>query len=547
MAFYRCLLATGLLLSASQSFCLGQGFISTSPCKYRPLISATADELQQGLTEGCFTSVDLVKTYVARINEVNTTLRMVLEINPDAVEIAKQLDAERKSGTLRSSLHGLPILVKDMIGTHDRMQTSAGSWALFGAQIPEDSTVIAKLRQKGLIILGKTSMSEWANLRSINSSNGWNARGGLTNAAYYPQQDPSGSSSGSAVAADLGLALAALGTETSGSILYPSEVNNVIGIKPTVGLTSRHMVIPVSQRQDSIGPIARTVKDAAMLLQDMAGPDPKDNYTLDSPFGSQIPDYAAACTLSGLQGKRIGVPQNVLDEVGNGRNPVVAAFEGALQVLRGAGATVVRDADFSAWKEFSSSSSPNMIVGLDFIYSLASFLSQLVTNPNNIYSLPDLRMYTQHDPREQYPTRDTGMWDTMLGATFNNSSPEFWRMYQENLYFGGEGGLLGALSRNKLDAVVLPTAVAASIPALIGSPVVTVPLGALPDGTPVVRNAFGDLVQAAPGIPFGISFLGARWSDEVLIGMAYAFEQRTRVRETLRRYVEPTVELGDKY
>ncbi|KAL5356038.1 amidase signature domain-containing protein [Aspergillus floccosus] len=483
--------------------------------------------------------------YMARIHEVNETLHMVLEINPDAVDIARQLDAERKSGvvptsmTPRSSvLHGLPVLVKDMIGTRDKMQTSAGSYALVGAQVPEDATVVARLRQKGAIILGKTSMSEWANVRSVNTSNGWNARGGLTYAAYYPQQDPSGSSSGSGVAADLGLALAAL----DGSILYPSEANNIVGIKPTVGLTSRHMVVPVSQRQDTIGPMARTVKDAALLLPAMAGPDPLDNYTLASPFGQHIPDYAAACNLSALQGKRIGVPQNVLSGVSS---PVLSAFQRALNILQSAGATIVLGTNFTAWDEFRNSTNPDMVVAADLISDLTGFLSSLTTNPNHIRSLGDLRAYTQCDPREQYPSRDTGLWDMMLAGAVDNTSPEFWAMYQQNLYFGGEAGLLGALSRHNLDAVVLPTAVATTIPALIGSPVVTVPLGAFPDGTPVVRNAFGDLVVQAPGIPFGMSFLGAKWSEESLIGMAYAFEQRSRVRETLRRVVEPKGELKD--
>ncbi|EAU31864.1 predicted protein [Aspergillus terreus NIH2624] len=496
------------------------------------------------------------RAYVARIHEVNTTLHMVLEINPDAVDIARQLDAERERGVVRryarcvhprysssitprsSALHGLPVLVKDMIGTHDKMQTSAGSYALVGAQTPEDATVVAKLRQKGAIILGKTSMSEWANVRSMNSSNGWNPRGGLTYAAYYPQQDPSGSSSGSGVAADLGLALGAL----DGSILYPSEANNIVGIKPTVGLTSRHMVVPISQRQDTIGPMARTVKDAALLLQAMAGPDPPDNYTLASPFGQQIPDYPAACKLSALQGKRIGVAQNVLSGVSS---PVLSAFQHALDILQSAGATIVPGTNFTAWDEFRNSTTPDMVVAADFTSDLTTFLSSLTTNPNHIRSLDDLRAYTQHDPREQYPSRDTALWDLMLAGAVDNTSPAFWAMYQQNLYFGGEGGLLGALARHNLDAVVLPTAVAARIPALIGSPVVTVPLGAWPDGTPVVRNAFGDLVVQAPGVPFGMSFLGARWSEESLIGMAYAFEQRTRVRETLRRVVEPRGELGD--
>ncbi|KAF9894760.1 hypothetical protein FE257_006650 [Aspergillus nanangensis] len=519
---------------------------SSTQCSYPALINATADQLRDGLDKGCFTSVDLVNVYTSRIHEVNSTLHMVLEINPDALDIAKRLDREREGGNVRGPLHGLPVLVKDMIGTQDQMQTSAGSYALLNAKVPADATVVAKLREHGMVVLGKTSMSEWANMRSNISSGGWNPRGGSTYAAYYNEQDPSGSSSGSGVATDLGLALAALGTETDGSIISPSEKNNIVGIKPTVGLTSRYMVIPVSEHQDTIGPMARTVKDAAMLLQAIAGPDPKDNYTLSSPFGSQVPDYVAACRLSGLQGKRLGVPQNVLDTVSNASHPVVTRFKEALSILQGAGATIVPETNFTSWDEYQTSDLPPSVVAADFSIGLARYLSSLSTNPNNIHNLEELRHYTRQDPREEYPTRDTGLWDLMISFGLNNTSPLFWPIYQANLRLGGERGLLGALSQNHLDAVILPTMVASSFPAILGSPVVTVPLGAYPDGTPIVRNTFGDLTQVAPGIPFGIGFLGPKWSEEALIGMAYAFEQRTHVRETLdRHYPEPETELED--
>ncbi|KAI9042780.1 putative amidase [Aspergillus affinis] len=297
----------------------------------------------------CFTSVDLVNAYFRRINDVNSTLHAVLEVNPDALDIAKQLDQEREMGHLRGPLHGLPVFVKDSISTRYKMQTAAGSFALVGAKLDDDSTVVARLREHGLVILGKTSLSEWAS----------------TYAAYYPKQDPNGSSSGSAVATDLGLAFAALGTETSGSILFPSEVSNIVGIKPTV------------------------------------------------------------------------------------------------------------------------------VTGL------------------------------------------------------SNTSPEFWAMYQKSLYYGGEGGLLGALSRHQLDAIILPTGTAADIPALVGAPVTTVPMGAFPNSSAIKHNDRGDMVYIAPGIPFGISFLGKQWSEKELIGMAYAFEQRTLVRKTLKRVVEPKGELRD--
>ncbi|GFG21019.1 putative amidase C869.01 [Aspergillus udagawae] len=513
-------------------------------CVFPSLIEATAAELQEGLAKGCFSSVDLVNAYVARIHEVNSTLHMVLEVNPDAWDIARQLDLERKSGLVRGPLHGLPILLKGSIGTEDKTETAAGSYALVGAKVAADSTVAKKLRQAGAIILGKTSMSEWANFRSLNGSSGWSAQGGQTYAAYYPKQDPSGSSSGSGVAADLGLALAALGTETSGSILCPSENNNIVGIKPTVGLTSRYMVIPISERQDTIGPMARTVKDAAMILQAIAGPDTNDNYTLASPFGNRLPNYVAACKLSGLKGKRIGIPRNVINTLGASSAPIVSAFEAAVSVISEAGATIVEDANFTGYDEYLKSSIPQTVVAADFISNIASYLSKLKTNPNNLHNLEDIRRFIQHSPLEDYPSRDTGIWDLALDRGLNNTSPEFWQLHLQSLYYGEEGGLTGALSRNKLDAVILPTVLADDIPAIIGSPVITVPLGSFPEGTPIEYNPRGNLVEKAPGIPFGISFLGPKWSEESLIGMAYAFEQRTLARKKLQRYIEPKSDLS---
>ncbi|OJJ77156.1 hypothetical protein ASPBRDRAFT_70650 [Aspergillus brasiliensis CBS 101740] len=504
-------------------------------CRIPWLAEATAEQLQDGLKNGCFKSVDLVKAYMDRISKIDAQFGTILELNPDALGIAKQLDSERAQGKTRGPLHGLPVLLKDMIGTKDKMQTAAGSWALVGAKVPADATVAAKLRENGLVILGKTSMSEWANFRSVNSSNGWNARRGYTFGAYYPDQDPNGSSSGSAVATDLGLITFALGTETSGSILLPSERNNIVGIKPTVGLTSRYMVIPLSERQDTIGPLARTVKDAAMLLQAIAGPDDKDNYTLASPFAEKLPDYFAACKLSGLRGKRIGIPRNVIEYLGPAGAPIVSAFEAAVTVISAAGATVVDNANFTAYSDFYGSLKPATVVAADFSTNIKGYLGNLERNPNHLQNLEDIRSFTQHSALEGYPSRDTGVWDQTIALGMDNTSPSFWSWYQEVLYFGEEGGLLGALARGKLDAVILPTLVGFDIPAIVGTPGITVPLGAYPNGTPVEYNTRGDLIQRAPGIPFGISFLGPKWSEEELIGMAYAFEQQTLVRNKLKR------------
>ncbi|KAE8372377.1 amidase signature domain-containing protein [Aspergillus bertholletiae] len=516
-------------------------------CANPPLIRATRDDLVSGLSENCYLSVDLVHAYVARINEVNSTLRPILEINPDALHDAEMLDRERHSGSSRGELHGLPVLVKDNIGTADKMQTTAGSYSLYGSRVREDATAVRRLRDYGAIILGKTSMSEWMNFRSSNTSNGWSPRGGQTLGAYHPMQDPEGSSSGSAVAVDLGLAMAALGTETMGSILFPSEANNIVGIKPTVGLTSRYGVIPISEHQDTIGPMARTVKDAAWVLGAIAGRDERDNYTSASP-DLHIAAYANACQLDGLQGKRIGIPRNALASLAMEAHghAVLSAFEAALSVFTEAGAIILQDANFTSWEEFLVSKSITQVLRADFSSNIEGYLSTLATNPNNIHSLQDLRIDTQGDPHEDYPRRDTAEWDAALAAGLNNTSPEFWPMYQNNLRLGGEGGVLGALVRHRLDALILPTSLAAYVPSVIGTPVITVPLGAYPKGTKTVYNKFGNLVQVAENIPFGISFMGTHWSEKTLIGMAYAFEQRTLFRQKLKHYIEPHTEIAGR-
>ncbi|KAL8649221.1 MAG: hypothetical protein Q9226_005666 [Calogaya cf. arnoldii] len=510
------------------------------------LIDATTEELETGLERGFFTSCDLVNAYIARIQEVNSTLHVVTEINPDALNIAAELDAERANGTTRGPLHGIPILIKGNIGTADKMSTTAGSFALLGATLPRDSAVATKLRQAGVVILGKTNLSQWANFRSNNSTNGWSAYGGQTTGAYYPQQDPSGSSSGSGVASSIGLALATLGSETSGSILSPSEVNNLVGIKPSVGLTSRALVIPISERQDTVGPMARTVRDAAYLLQAIAGKDSDDNYTLAQPFESP-PDYVGACNYSSLRGKRIGIPRNVITP-GEGDGPVLAAFEKAIQIIQRAGAKIVDNVNITefALDRYLNSNASLIVLEADFISDLPrNYLSKLITNPNNVRNLVDVRNFTQTFHPEQYPDRDTAVWDEALDLGFDNTSPQFWAAYQENLEIAGRQGLLGVLANYSLDALILPTHYSPGLPALIGTPVVTVPLGKSPANSTVVYNERGTLAESAPNIPFGLSFIGPAWSEASLIGFAYAYEQRTMVRKQIQPYIKAQVELAD--
>lgn len=523
----------------------GQSSTAINGKDFPPLIEATLEDLVSGLDSGLFTSVDLVNAYTARILEVNSTLRMVTELNPDALSIAASLDSERAAGTSRGPLHGIPILIKNNIATDDKMNNTAGSYALLGAKVPSDSTMAAKLRKAGAILLGKTNLSQWANYRSDNTSNGWSAYGGQTEGAYFPGQDPSGSSSGSGVSSSLGLALASLGTETDGSILSPSNVNNLVGIKPSVGLTSRYLVIPISEHQDTVGPMARTVKDAAQILTAIAGPDPNDNYTSAIPFNS-TPNYIEACQYDALKGKRIGVPRNYIDLTGASYlAPVIPVFNAALDVLRAAGATVVDNITLPGYDVLAQANFPNIVLEADFNTDLAKYFAELTYNPNNLKTVSDLRNFTQGFPLEDYPERDTDVWDDAIALGYGNTAPEFWSNYTADLFYAGPLGITGALTNFSLDALVVPTDFAPFLPALIGAPVVTVPLGALPPNTTVQQNGFGNLNASAPNLPFGFSFLGARFDEFNLIGLAYAFEQRTLVRNTIKPYIEPTTELAD--
>lgn len=513
--------------------------------EFPSLIEVDLEDLITGFESGLFTSVDLVKAYEARIMEVNSTLHMVTELNPDALSIAAELDAMRANGTVLGPLHGVPILIKNNIATDDKMNNTAGSWSLVGSKVPRDSTLAAKLRKAGAVILGKTNLSEWANYRSDNTSNGWSGYGGQTYAAYYPGQDPSGSSSGSGVSSAIGLALAALGTETSGSILSPSDVNNLVGIKPTVGLTSRYLVIPISQHQDTIGPMARSVKDAAYVLSAIAGPDIYDNYTLANPSGNNTPDYVAACDYNAFAGVRIGVARNVIDIWRNYTDPpVIAAFYEAVSQIEAAGATIV-DANFTAFEQWQSDNNETLVLNADFLIDLHNYFEELTYNPYGIENLAEEQNFTHRFKQEDWPQRDTLIWAGALKQGWNNTSPKFWPAYQANLFYGGEGGILGALERTNTSAVLLPTQLSPSIPALVGSPVVTVPMGFYPANWTVTLNGFGNLVATGPNVPFGLSFMGPKWSEADLIGFAYAYEQRTMHRNNVQPYLVPNIELAD--
>lgn len=317
-----------------------------------------------------------------------------------------------------------------------------------------------------------------------------------------------------------------------------------------VGLTSRALVIPISEHQDTVGPMARTVKDAAYILQAIAGPDQYDNYTSAIPWASNStnatkPDYVAACKLDALAGKRIGIPRNAIGTRNVVSAPIFDAFDSAIAILKEAGAIIVDNTNYTAYAQYLNSTAEDTVLAGDFGPNLAAYLAQLTYNPNDVNDLEEVRNFTQTFPAEEYPSRDTAVFDAALALNFTNTDPQFWAAYQEDLFLGGPGGILGALTTYNLDAVVLPTRTASSISAIIGAPIVTVPLGAYPSNTTVIPNARGNLNATAPNIPFGIAFAGKHWSEESLIGFAYAYEQRSNVRTKVKPYIQPTIELAD--
>src|SRR3989440_6519567 len=303
----------------------------------------TIAQLQEAMRSGKHTTRSITEAYLARIQDVDkrgAALNSIIELNPDAIAIAEDLDKERKAGPVRGALHGIPILIKDNINTGDRMQTAGGSLALVGQPASRDAYIVEKLRESGAVILGKTNLSEWANIRSNHSTSGWSGRGGLTHNPYALDRNPSGSSSGSGAAASANLCAAAIGTETDGSIISPASANGLVGIKPTVGLLSRSGIIPISHSQDTPGPIARTVADAAALLSALTGIDPRDAATNGS-RGKAIPDYTVFLKADSLRGARIGVARKYF-----GRNERVDKLMGdAVELIKKAGATVIDPAD----------------------------------------------------------------------------------------------------------------------------------------------------------------------------------------------------------
>ena len=472
---------------------------------YEWLEEITIRQLQEKLTSGELTSKELTLLYFRRIADFDQKINAVLEVNPEALQIAEALDAERKVKGPRSLLHGIPILIKDNIDTHDKMHTSAGSLALKDSYAPKDSFVAEQLRKAGAVILGKTNMTEWANFMAIGMKNGYSSRGGQVLNPYGPGKfDVGGSSSGSGAAIAANLAAAAVGTETSGSILNPSCKNSLVGIKPTVGLVSRSGIIPIAHSQDTAGPMARTVEDAAILLTALSGEDELDPITKTNPLGGI--DFTNYLRIDGLKGKRIGIALNgFMEFVSKEKQKVVRA---AIEVLKTTGAEIIENIEIPSAKQQGNYD----VLTYEFKPDLNAYLSRL--HPSvPVRTLADVIEFNNRDEEKMLKY---GQAVLLESEATSGSLKE--AAYIETLvydqFLAKEQGIDYALEKYNLDAVVFPVDEGAIISAKAGYPSVAVPAG-----------------YTAEGEPVGITFAGTAFSEPQLIELAYAFEQLTQFRK----------------
>ncbi|KAI0199483.1 putative amidase [Astrocystis sublimbata] len=422
------------------------------------------------------------------------------------------------------ALHGIPVLVKDIFISHDKMDTTGGSYALVGAKYHHESTAVTKLRKAGAIIFGKTSLSEWGMARSPKCPSGWSTMFGQALGPFHPIQDPQGSSSGSAIAASLHYAGAFLGAETCGSILYPAQRNGVVGLKPTTGLTSRAGTIPLNPDQDSVGPLAASVKDTAIVLQVIAGKDDKDTATAEIPFDS-IPDYVACCRASGLDGVRIAVPRSVFTQAES--DPELgAAFRAALQQVRSLGATVIGDVEFKTWRP-GAGMREDLWGDIQLRESYEKFFAGLRVNPHGLHNISELIEFIKTTPEEQYDKFGAGWFENARDAPGSSSSNEYLQVKARMEQLGED--VVRLLDENNCD-VLLATS-STDLPLDLGKlPGISVPLGFYSENSEVVIGPKG-LARQGPNIPFAITFAGRRFSEEILISCAYAFEQATKISD----------------
>lgn len=501
-----------------------------TPAAQVPVASFELDEvslpeLQAGMESGRWSAVSLTRLYLERIDAIDRNgpgLRSVIETNPDALAIAARLDEERRSGKGRGPLHGVPILIKDNLDTGDRMQTTAGSLALVGAPTAHDAFVVERLRAAGAVLLGKTNLSEWANFRGHRSTSGWSSRGGQTRNPYVLDRNPSGSSSGSAAAVAASLGAAAVGTETDGSILSPSAYCGLVGLKPTLGLLSRSGIIPIARSQDTAGPMARTVTDAAILLGAMTGVDPRDEATADS-AGRAAADYCSHLRPDGLKGARLGVARQFFEFP----EAVATVLNAALDAMKAAGAELIDPVEAPGFSGFGGHES--VVLHYEFKAGLNKYLVARAGSP-----IPSLEAAIAFNTAH----RDTVMpWfgqEHFLASQACGplTDPQYLEAREAGRRLARTGGIDAAMDRHHLDAIVVPSGGPAhatdwlhgdhglptgySVAAVAGYPSLTVPAGHV------------------HGLPVGIAFLGRAWSEATLLRLAYAFEQATQHREAPR-------------
>jgi len=475
--------------------------------------------LQPLIASRALSARDLVEHCLQRIDALDGRVNAVIELNPDAMEIAEGLDRDLPETGLKGPLHGLPVLIKDNIDTGDRMTTTAGSLALAGSSAKSDAAVARRLRAAGAVILGKTNLSEWANYRSSRSTSGWSSRGGQTWNPYALDRTPGGSSSGSAVAVACGFAAAAVGTETDGSIVSPSSMNSIVGIKPTVGLVSRTGIVPISHSLDTSGPMARSVADAALVLGAMAGSDPEDPATVDADVRRSA-DYTAFLDIEGLDGARIGVPP---DLAGFGMG-IERIFDDAVAAMRDAGATIVDIPDMPSRSDVGPHAS--IVLQTEFKAGLNVYLGR--RGPDiRVHSLEELIVFNKANKDKVMPYFPQDLFEkSALRGGLDDL--DYLEARKTCLRLTREEGIDRALSEHRLDALAGPTIDApwlidwvsgdnrcgstSYLAAISGYPSITVPAG------------------YRVGLPVGISFIASAWQEPTLIRLAYAFEQATKVR-----------------
>ncbi len=517
----RLLISAGLSLALALSATAANAKPAKGHAAQAHKDGASVSELQDQLRSGKTTSVKLVAAYLAEIKLRDRGphgLHSVLALNPNALADAGRLDAERKAGHIRGPLHGIPVLLKDNIESADPMATTAGSLALKDNIGRRDAPLVARLRAAGAIVLGKTNLSEWANIRSTHSTSGWSAVGGLTRNPYALDRNACGSSSGTGAAIAASLAAAGVGTETDGSITCPSSVNGLVGIKPTVGLVSRTWVVPISHSQDTAGPMTRNVTDAAILLSVMAGSDPKDPATRDA--DAHKSDYTRALDPNALKGKRFGVMR-----FDAGYDPNVdALLDRAIAELKAAGADVVEIKEFKA--EADIGKAEQLVLNTELKADMAAYLA---STPAAVKSrnLADLIAFDRANAAAEMPFFGQELFETADKAK-GLDDPEYLKARADSFRMAGPEGIDKLMADNHLDALIAPTLGPAWTTDLVNGDHVTgsdTTLAAVA-GYPHLTLPMGDV----RGLPVGLSFIGPAWSEARLIGFGYAYEQRTHWR-----------------